>query len=426
MSVLGATSGILLMVRRSLRQHALSSLVTIMSVALATGLLMSVFSIRAQTHNAFTSASSGFDAVLGARGSKLQLVLNSVFHLETSPGNIPWSSYEAIRKDPRVKHAIPYAVGDNFKGYRMVGTTTSFFDLVEIGKGQKLKLAEGERYFKADRFEAVLGSIVADQTKLGIGDVFNSYHGMTFDESAKHASEFHVVGVLEPTGTPIDRVIWIPIDGYYYMEGHAPVDKKSGRVVQIDKSKPIPDEYKEVSSVMLILRSPAMGQSLDVEINRQGTVRTFAWPIGTVMAELFNKIAWANKVLELVGYLVMLVAGAAILASIYNTMNERRREFAILRALGARRGTVFSAIVCESATIAFLGTLAGYVVYFVLVSVAAHYVRLKAGVVLDPWKFHESLKWTPIGMIGLGALTGIVPALKAYSTDVASNLVPVS
>lgn len=425
MKIFNAAAGVFLMVRRSLRQHVLSSCVTILSVALATGLVMSVFSIRKQTHDAFTSSSSGFDAVLGARGSKLQLVLNSVFHLETSPGNIPWSSYQAIKNDPRVKHAIPYAVGDNYHGFRMVGTTVDFFDLAKVGKEAKLEFAVGER-FKPDFFEAVLGSMVADQTGLAKDDLFNSYHGMTFDESAKHASEFKVVGILEPTGTPLDRVIWIPIDGYYYMDGHAPVDKKSGRVIRIDKSKPIPDEYKEVSSVMLKLRSPAMGQSLDVEINRQGTVRTFAWPIGTVMAELFNKIAWANKVLELVGYLVMIVAGASILASIYNTMNERRREFAILRALGARRGTVFSAIVCESTAIALLGTLVGYVVYFILVNVAANFIRLKAGVVLDPWKMHESLKWTPLGMMGIGALTGIVPALKAYATDVATNLMPTS
>ncbi len=420
-----AIAGVLLMVRRSLRQHALSSTVTILSVALATGLLMSVFSIRKQTHDAFTSASTGFDAVLGARGSKLQLVLNSVFHLETSPGNIPWSSYQAIKKDPRVRHAIPYAVGDNFKGFRMVGTTTDFFDLVKLADDKKLEFAVGER-FKPDYFEAVLGSIVADQTGLGRDDLFNSYHGMTFDESAKHASEFRVVGILEPTGTPLDRVIWIPIEGYYYMDGHAPVNKQTGRVMKFDTENPIPDEYKEVSAVMLILKRPGLGQSLDTQFNRQGKVRTLAWPIGTVMAELFNKIAWANKVLEMVGYLVMIVAGASILASIYNTMNERRREFAILRALGARRGTVFSAIICESTAIALLGTLVGYVVYFVTITIAADFIRLKAGVVLDPWKMHDVLWWTPIGMMALGALTGIVPALKAYATDVATNLIPAS
>src|SRR5688500_499673 len=111
------------LVRRSLRQHALSSFVTIVSVALAAGLTMSVFAINAQTYDAFTGGKVGFDAVLGARGSQLQLVLNTVFHLETSSGNIPWSLYKTMQKDPRITLAVPYAVGDKYKGFRIVATT---------------------------------------------------------------------------------------------------------------------------------------------------------------------------------------------------------------------------------------------------------------------------------------------------------------
>jgi putative ABC transport system permease protein len=417
------------MVRRSLRQHALSTLVTVVSVALAAGLLMAVFSIKQQTHNAFTSGATGFDAVLGARGSQLQLVLNSVFHLETSPGNIPYSSYLAIQRDPRVKTAIPFAVGDNYKGYRVVGTTEPFFTEYTYGdKDSPRALAfEGQgRMFRADYGEAVIGSMAAAKTGLGYGSKFNTFHGLTYDETAKHTTEFVVTGVLKPTGTPIDRVIWIPLEGYYRMGGHEPRDKATGRVIEVRAGVPIPDELKEVSAVMLKLRSPGNGASLDVEINRQGTVRTLAWPVGKVMADLFHKIAWANQVLEFVAYLVAVVAGAAILASIYNTMNERRREFAILRAIGAKRTTVFAAIVAESATIAALGTLAGYAVYAVLIGVAAAIVRAQAGVVLDVTAFHPALVLTPIGMIALGALTGIVPAWKAYATDVATNLSPTS
>jgi len=421
--------GIFLIVRRSLRQHALSTAVTVLSVALATGLLMAVFSIKQQTHNAFTSGATGFDAVLGARGSQLQLVLNSVFHLETSPGNIPYSSYLAIQRDPRVKTAIPYAVGDNYKGYRVVGTTAQFFTAYTFGSKdspRKLEFEGDGRMFREEYGEAVIGSMVAEKTDLHYGSTFNTFHGLTYDETAQHTTEFVVTGVLKPTNTPIDRVIWIPLEGYYRMGGHEPVDKKTGRIIEVKPGVPIPDELKEVSAVMLKLRSPAIGQSLDIEINRQGTVRTLAWPVGKVMADLFNKIAWANQVLEFVAYLVAVVAGAAILASIYNTMNERRREFAILRALGAKRTTVFSAIVAESATIALLGTLVGYVVYAVLLAVAATIIRAQAGVVLDVTAYHEVLALTPIGMVALGALTGIVPAWKAYSTDVAANLAPTS
>lgn len=418
--------GIFLMVRRSLRQHALSTLITAISVALASGLLMAVFSIKQQTHNAFTSGATGFDAVLGARGSQLQLILNSVFHLETSPGNIPYSSYLAIKRDPRVRTAIPYTVGDNYRGFRVVGTTAEFFNEYTFGDKKKLEFQGSGRMFREEYAEAVVGSMAAEQAGLNYGSTFNTFHGLTFDESAKHTTEFVVTGVLKPTGTPIDRVIWIPLEGYYRMAGHEPRDKATGKLIEIKPGVPIPDEHKEVSAVMLKLRSGGSGASLDIEMNRQGTIRTLAWPIGKVMADLFFKIAWANQVLEFVAYLVAVVAAAAILASIYNTMNERRREFAILRALGAQRTTVFAAIVAESATIAALGTMLGYVVYAVLLGVAAAIVRAKAGVVLDVTAFHEALILTPIGMILLGAITGIVPAWKAYATDVATNLVPTS
>src|SRR5438874_8056484 len=123
--------GLMVLVRRSLRQHALSSAVTIVSVGLAAGLTMAVFAINNQTYEAFTGGQVGFDAVLGARGSQLQLVLNTVFHLETSPGNIPWEMYTAVQKDPRVALAIPYAVGDNYRGFRIVGTTEEMFTKFE-------------------------------------------------------------------------------------------------------------------------------------------------------------------------------------------------------------------------------------------------------------------------------------------------------
>jgi putative ABC transport system permease protein len=175
---------------------------------------------------------------------------------------------------------------------------------------------------------------------------------------------------------------------------------------------------------MLKLRSTAQGLHLATTINNQGKVATLAFPVAGVMAELFNKIGWIYRVFELVAYLVVVVSTAAIMASIYNTINERRREFAILRALGARRRTVLAAIVLESTTIAMLGALAGYLVYGVILGAAAYAVRQQTGVVLEVFQFHPVLWATPLGMSLLGALAGLVPAWKAYSTDVAENLVP--
>ena len=415
--------GIALIVSKSLYQHKLSTIVTVISVALATGLMISVFSIRNQTHDAFTGGPVGFDAVLGARGSQLQLVLNTVFHLETSPGNIPWEMYKAIQNEPTVELAVPYAVGDNYKGYRIVGTEKSLFTEFEYQKGRKFALESG-RLFDPDKREAVIGSYVAQKTGLKVGSTFNPFHGITYDESQRHSEEFTVTGILANTNSPSDRVIWIPIDEFFRTSGH--VLRGAGEIYTPEAGEEIPDKHKEVSAVMLKFASPQAGFLLDRTINKQGNVATIAWPIGRLMAELFEKIGWINKILSLIAYLVLVIAAASILASLYNTMNERRREFAILRALGAKKITVFSAIILESASIAAIGALLGIIVYGIVLYGASIIIRHETGVLLDIFKFHPVLIYGPLAMTALGALAGIIPAVKAYSTDVALNLAPTS
>ncbi len=421
-----------IIVLRSLRQHALSSLVTILSVGLAAGLVMSVFSVARQSREAFSGGPVGFDAVLGARGSQLQLVLNTVFHLETSPGNIPWSLYEEIAAHPRVDLAIPYAVGDNFEGFRIVGTNARIFDSVYFGDNSEsktlLSFSPNSRVFDEARREAVIGSFVAAETGLTLGSHFNPSHGVSemgasaLSDSAQHhhEQEYVVVGVLEPSGTPADRVLWIPIEGIYRMDGH--VLRGDGEVFAAEDGHEIGDDHKEVSAVMLKLKSNRDGFFLSQEINGGRTDATLAWPISASVAQLFDKLGWVSRVLELVAYLVVVVAAGSILASLYNTMNERRREFAILRSLGARRRTVFAVILCESSLIALFGSLLGFVFYLLILSVVAGVVRDQTGVVLDVFAYHPALLWTPIGMLGVGAIAGLLPARKAYSTDVAETL----
>lgn len=396
-----------LIVRRSLYQHLLSTLVTGVSIALAGGLLMSVWVVKNQAHATFTGQSGGWDAVLGARGAKLQLVLNAIFHLEASPGNIPFDDYEAIRTNRAVAAAVPIAVGDNYRGYRLVGTLTNYFD-VEFAKAQRFQLVPGGRMFEDGYREAVVGSFVAQKLGLKVGSEFQPYHGLNFDPKTQHEEVYVVVGIMEPSNTPADRVIWIPLAGLQNMSGH---DAAAAN---------------DVSAVLVKLRSPLAGQQLDMLYNRQGNRLTFAWPIAKQMADLFEKFGWFDSVLELVAWLVALVATGAVLASLYNSLNSRRRDIAILRALGARRRTVFSAIVLESATISALGMAGGFLVYFAILSGAASVIRAQTGVVLDPWQPAAVWLWAPAALIGMGALAGILPALKAYRSEVADGLAPES
>jgi putative ABC transport system permease protein len=400
---------LLLLVGRSLRQHALSTLVTALSIALAGGLVMSVWVVKDQSQRAFTSVDAGFDAVLGARGAKLQLVLSAIFHLEDSPGNLTWEDYLEIQSNPNVEVAIPTATGDNYLGYRIVGTTTNLFSDVEYAPGRRYAVQVPGRTFHPELREAVIGSFVADRLRLRPGDRFQPYHGLRFTSSShQHGETYVVVGVLEPSNTPADRVIWIPLRGVQLMSGHDP------------------KAADELSAVLIKLkgRSPLIGRQLDVQYNREADRLTFAWPIALIIAQLFDRIAWFERVLAVVAYLVVLVATGSILASIHNSMNERQRDIAILRALGAHRRTVFGAIVLEASAIASIGMIVAFFVYAIIVTATAQVIRTQTGVVLDPFAFHPVMVWAPLGMIGLSGLAGVVPALKAYGTEVATHLTP--
>ncbi len=399
---------LVLLVRRSLRQHLLSTLVTALSLALAGGLLMSVWVVKGQARETFTRQTGSWDAVLGARGSKLQLVLNAIFHLEASPGNVPFADYQAIATNRAVALAVPIAVGDNFRGYRIVGTLTSLFSEAEPVPGRKFRVAMGGRVFEDGFREALVGSFAARRLGLKVGDTFRPYHGLNFDPKAQHEDEYVVTGVLEPSNTPADRVIWIPLAGLQNMSGHAAATAS------------------DVSAVLVKLKSPIVGQQLEMMYNRQGDRFTFAWPLGTTLAQLFDKMAWFDKVLEWVAYLVALVAAGSVLASIYNSMSARRRDMAILRALGARRFTVFASIVLEATSVAVLGMLGAWVLYLLILTAVASVIQTQTGVVLQVWAWNPVLLTAPAGLVLLGALAGVVPAIKAYRNPVAENLLPES
>lgn len=394
------------LIYRSLRQHVLSTFVTAASIALAAGLLLTVWVVKSQSQAVFAATNSGFDAVLGARGSKLQLVLNAVFHLESSPGNIAAADFEMIRHHPAVKTAVPIAVGDNYRGWRIVGTLPALFEL-EYRSGRKYAVAPGGRLFSLGVEEAVVGAYAASQLGWKVGATFHPSHGVA-EGGEVHEELYTVVGVLEPTGTPVDRVIWIPLEGVQTMSGHNPLAKT------------------ELSAVLLQLRAPTAGLMLNNQLNASGGRLTFAYPIGSIVAELFNKISWVDKVLTLLAWLVAAVASASVLVSIYNSMSARQRDIAILRALGARRRTVFGAVVGEAGVIGLLGAAAGFVVFAALAMFVAGIIRAQTGVLLEPLQWNPVFCWGPATLVGLSVLGGLVPACKAYRVPVAETIAPVS
>ena len=295
--------------------------------------------------------------------------------------------------------AIPLAVGDNYYGYRIVGTQTNLFEGTGLSSG---------RSFTAGYREALLGSFAAQKLRLKVGDSFQPYHGLIFNPEDQHEESYVVVGILEPSNTPSDRVIWIPLEGVQNMKGHDP------------------NAAADISAVLVKLRTPIAGQRLDTLYNKRGDRLTFAWPIGTIMAQLFNKISWFDRVLAMVAYLVALVATGSILASIYNSMNERRRDFAICARSEHVGKRSFPRSFWNPPSSPPSGCSSPWESTFLITMLAAEVIRTQTGVVLHAFAWHPVLVIAPLAMIAAAALAGIIPALKAYQTDVASNLSPVS
>ena len=428
---------IALLAWRGLKQHAFSSFVAIFTISMAGGLFLSTWKIKEETQKAFNNSSGGFNAVLGARGSKLQLILNAMFHLEASPGNLSWEQYELIRKTRGVREAYPIAVGDNYHGYRLVGTLPELFLNHEWKKGRKYEVRKGGRIFTDNAKEALVGDFAARKLGLSVGSKFHPYHGLNFDENSRHEDIYVVVGLLEPTGTPSDKVIWIPIKGIQQMEGHDPAAAQS------------------VSAVLLSLKGAA-GFQLDMKYNKQGNQATLAWPVATTLASFFDRLSWFEDILALVSFFVALVGALIIFATLRTVMNEKKREYAIIRCLGASRLVVTCVVLAQSLFLSLAGLLGAFLAYWGIGFTAARLIREKTGVVMDPlslvtfpqqnerqslWHLVEEegyeVLWPVVepffpllvlvlGIFLIGFASGLIPALQAYRSSLSDNLSPKS
>ena len=451
-------------VTKNLRQRALATWLTGASVALGVALSVAILLVKQGVQQRFEQGTLGYEMVVGAKGSPLQLVLNTVYNLDISPGNISWKLFEQLRDDKRVKLAVPFSVGDNYHGFRIVGTTDAFFKEFEFEPGRKPALAAGrifnfneaalrtafqeaeqrakereakergeevkpapEKLHEARPFEAVIGATVAQEAGLKIGEKFIAAHGVQPTAEAKEHTEnpWTVVGILQPTHTAVDRGLYINLDSFYDIEGHEirnPAEEK--KKIEPAEEKDNDPDLGMVSSAVLKLRSPIHAFPLYREINDRQDAQA-AFPAAEIR-KLFDIVGNIDRLLLAQAILILIVAGVAIAVSIYNSMSERRREIAILRALGARRATIFSIVLLEAVAICALGAAVGLVGGH-LVAATANGIVYKASGFVIPAYHVLTLEWFVLAIaVVLGAMSGLGPAWGAYRTDVAKNLAPTS
>ena len=404
-------------------------------------LLVAVLSIHGVIERSFqNNASLGYNMILGAKGGKLQLTLNTVYYLSQPIENLPYEYYlefhAADRRDvehktslyppkPRrdgkyasfVELAIPVCLGDYFGPFRVVGTTPEMFDRLQFGPTgtQKYEFAAG-RNFRLHSpehgfFEAVVGATVSREMKVKLGDRIGTTHGDP--EGAGHGRKFTVVGILAPSGTPQDRAVFVSMEGFYLMEGHAKplpngesapgeakAAKRSGdgpgdagkvhpkegkRTAPAGSAEsqlalpPLPLEQREVTSILVRTVSPIVGPGLENEIN-EGPTAQAVMPVREIFLLFDMFVRPAQLLLLLMSVLICIVSGVSILVSIYNSMSERRHEIAVMRALGAERQTVMSVILWESIILGLGGGLIGWLLGHGLNALISPLIEARTGV----------------------------------------------
>ena len=425
---------------KSIRQRGLASLLTGLSVALGVMLMVAVLVIYGILQSTFSQRAINYDLIVGAKGDPLQLVLSTVYHISPPIENLPYRYFLDLKKDPRVTVAIPVAMGDTTEkgGFPIVGTIPEFFDMDYAPN--KPFLVKGHGFLRD--FDAYIGDRVARDNGWGIGTKLKLVHGGA-EVGHVHHEEFEVVGLLAPTGTPHDKTVYVNLKGFYQIQGHdkplkeaiererkffgepalAPEELKN-EVVRIrtkGQADGIPDIQKEVTAILLQCKSPIAANLMSGEL-KKGNQAQAVNPIVPMQKLLKEFLGPVESVLLAMTSLIILVSGISIFVSIYNSMSARRREIAIMRALGAQRGTVLSIILAESIILCVGGGLLGLVLGHGLVFAAAPVVAAWTGLIVDPIAFspYESVLF-PV-LFALGALIGFLPGMTAYRTDVAESL----
>jgi putative ABC transport system permease protein len=401
----------------------LSSLLAIISIALGISLLVGVLSLREQTYHNFTRVGLGVDAILGPKGSPLQIVLNGLYHLEDMPGKVKWTYYENVAEHPLVEQAIPFCVGHSYGGFRVNAIDGRFFSELEYEDGRKFSFSRSDggagRPFSAPK-EAVAGAEAARELGIQLGDQFNPVCGINEDDPV-HVNDFITfVGIMAPTGTPYDRAVYIPLLTFYGLEGHP---AETARMQEMQEYREISGAYLRIKRIRSGIIHPGI-QDLKFEIN-QGEDAQFVVP-NEVLPRLFKIIGWVDRVLAAIAALVTVMAAAFLFVSLYNALQQRRRDIALMRSLGAHRRTVFGLVIAEALCITLVATVAGVLAGHALVGIGAHFIRVETGVRLSGLYFSSSEVWIVPAALLLGALTGLVPALQAYSVNVVKNLSPIA
>ena len=399
---------LIILVWSYLKARPLTTVLNILLLALGIAVITVLVLFTNQLQEKITSNSKGIDLVVGAKGSPLQLILCSVFHIDFPTGNIRLSDAERITKHRLVKQAIPLALGDSYSGFRIVGTNKHYADLYLA------ELASGNWFSK--NLDVTVGATAAEQLKLSLGATFVSAHGLTPNGHAHEQQHYVVKGILKRSHTILDNLILTNVESIWLAH-----DLEENTSAPLHPSSLVPsheagDSTREVTSLLIQYRNPLAVIQLPRYINSKSNLQAAAPAFET--ARLFSILGVGVDVLRGFALVLILMSGLSIFIVLYNSMKERRYDLAIMRSMGSSRTKLFVFVVMEGSMLTVLGSAVGLMLGHGALLVFTMTVKESAASGMQAAVFYPEEALLFVGSIGLGILCSLLPALQAYRTDI--------
>ncbi len=408
---------------KSLINRRVSVALTILSIAISVTLYLGVDQIRKSARTSFETALSGTDLLVGARSGETNLLLYAVFHLGEPVANLDWQTYQEFADHKDVAWTIPISLGDSFQGYRVIGTSDAYFDHFQYGAKQKLAFATGAPF--DDLFDAVLGAEVAKALNLSVGDKVALSHGIGATSFSKHDDKpFIVSGILQPTGTPVDRVVHVSLAGIeaIHLGWQGGVASPAARRLSQDDVRAMSFTPKSITAFLVGMKSRVKTLRLQRTINLYRKEPLTAILPGVALTRLWQVVGVVETAMKIIAGFVIATGLIGMLTAILSGLNERRREMALLRAVGAHPVHISSLMICEAVAIAFTGAMIGAAFAGIGTALATPLIQSSFGIVMAPIVFGLSELIILMFIVGLAAILGCFPAWAAYRRTVADGL----
>lgn len=407
---------------KSLINRKVTVLLTVMSIAFSVLMLLGVERMRSEVRTGFTNTISGTDLIVGARSGSVQLLLYSVFRIGNATNNIDWRSYQEIAANRRIAWTVPIALGDSHRGYRVMGTSSGFFEHYKYAGKRTLNIESGEIF--SDLYDAVIGAEVADKLGYQIGQEIVLAHGASDVAFTRHENKpFTVTGILQRTGTPTDRTVIVSLQAieaiHVDWQAGAPLPGLSLTAEQARHRDLTP---KSITAFMVGLKSKISTFKVQRQINEYRKEPLLAILPGVALQELWDLMAVAENALLVIAVFVVVVGLIGMLTALLTSLNERRREMAILRSIGARPSHIFALLVGEAFFVILCGVVLGILALYGLQAVLQPWLEAWYGLYLSMgWPGQREMLMMA-GVIVIGTVVGCVPAWRAYRYSLADGM----